>query len=111
MPTADNYRAIPTVFGDARGFSADDAEIHFVPSGLSINGVSQDPPARQPYVTGALVWFYIPGRGRYILSLTPRAELGFAQAGEVRGGAIRFTLGGDLPFGNERQPVEVPLIG
>jgi hypothetical protein len=42
-----------------------------------------------------LVWFYIPGRGRYILSLVPRPELEFHKAGEVRGGRITLTLNGD----------------
>jgi hypothetical protein len=45
--------------------------------------------------TGTLVWFYLPKRGRYILSLAPRPELGFGKAGEVRGGAIRFKMEGD----------------
>jgi hypothetical protein len=40
-------------------------------------------------------WLYVAGHGRYILSLTPRAELGFVKAGEVRGGLITFTLAND----------------
>lgn len=37
----------------------------------------------------------MPGHGRYILALTPRPNLGFVQAGEVRGGIVTFTAGGD----------------
>lgn len=48
-----------------------------------------------PGATGTLVWFYLPKRGRYILSLVPRPELGFAKVGEVRGGTIRFQMAGD----------------
>jgi hypothetical protein len=37
----------------------------------------------------------LPHRGRFILSLAPRSELGFSKAGEVRGGVITFTVGKD----------------
>ena len=46
--------------------------------------------------TGALLWLYLPGRGRYILSLVPRPELDFKVAGEFRGGKAEFTVGTDL---------------
>lgn len=46
-------------------------------------------------VSGALVWFYAPGHGRYVLSLTPRPDLGFVQAGEVRGGLVTFEVDKD----------------
>jgi len=38
-----------------------------------------------------------------VLSLAPRQELGFVKAGELRGGAIIFTIG------NDRFRVESPL--
>jgi len=46
-------------------------------------------------VSGSLVWFYAPGHGRYIFSLTPRPDLGFVQAGEIRGGLATFTVDKD----------------
>jgi hypothetical protein len=48
-----------------------------------------------PDVIGTLVWFYLPSRGRYILSLAPRSDLGFVWAGEVRGGTVSLTVDGD----------------
>jgi hypothetical protein len=87
--------AIPTVSGTAREFSADDAEMHIQQARVSINGVKQELASPSRLATGSLVWFYLPQHGRYVLSLSPRAELGFVRAGEVRGGAVSFTLGDD----------------
>jgi hypothetical protein len=88
-------RAVPTVEGTARDFSAADAEMRLSQLRATINGTPQSITGRAPNVTGSLVWFYLPGRGRYILSLVPRPQLDFQKAGEVRGGAITLTLGGD----------------
>jgi hypothetical protein len=41
---------------------------------------------------GPIVWMYVPGRGRFLLSLTPRS--GFRRAGEVRGTSLRFIVDG-----------------
>ena len=86
-------RPIPTVSGDPRGFSAADAEMQIVQSRVSLNGAMKGVIGRS--VRGSLLWLYLPGHGRYILSLTPRPGLDFKQAGEVRGGAISFALDGD----------------
>jgi hypothetical protein len=86
---------IPTVSGTAREFSVDDAEMHLVQPRITVNGATQDAIRTGPAATGALVWFYLPHRGRFILSLSPRHELGFVKAGEVRGGAVTFTLDKD----------------
>jgi len=88
-------RAVPTVAGTARDFSAADAEMRLSQMRATLNGTPQSTTGRGPNVTGSLVWFYLPARGRYILSLVPRPELDFQKAGEVRGGAITLTLGGD----------------
>ena len=88
-------RAIPTVEGTARDFSAADAEMRLNQPQATLNGTRQSTTGRGSNVMGSLVWFYLPGRGRYILSLVPRPELDFQRAGEVRGGAITLTLGGD----------------
>jgi len=84
---------IPTVPGDPRAFSATDAEMQVVQSRLSFNGALKGVIGRS--VRGSLLWLYLPGHGRYVLSLVPRPGLDFQQAGEVRGGAISFTLAGD----------------
>jgi hypothetical protein len=41
---------------------------------------------------GATMWVYLPGHGRYILSLAPHA--GFARSGTLRAGAIEFSSSG-----------------
>jgi hypothetical protein len=43
--------------------------------------------------TGATLWFAVPDRGRYILSLTPRE--GFPRAGSIRDNVVEFQAGGD----------------
>jgi hypothetical protein len=95
-PGQPGDRAVPTVEGSARDFSAADAEMRLTQPRVTLNGTVQPAAGRvTPNVTGNLVWFYIPGRGRYILSLIPRPELDFHKAGEVRGGRITLTLNGD----------------
>jgi hypothetical protein len=87
--------AVPTVSGTAREFSVDDAEMRIQQARVIINGTPQDFGGPTRMASGSLVWFYLPHHGRYILSLSPRAELGFVKAGEVRGGRITFTVGND----------------
>lgn len=86
--------ATPTVAGPAREFSAGDAEMQIRQPRITLNGGAQ-PLALAPNVGGSLIWLYLPGHGRYVLSLTPRPELKFKQAGEVRGGSVKFTLAKD----------------
>jgi len=90
-----NSRPIPTVSGAARAYSPEDAELHLSQVRIAVNDEIQGAPGHSVNATGPLVWFYLPNRGRYILSLAPHPELGFVQAGEVRGGAITFTEGKD----------------
>jgi len=92
---APNSGAVPTVSGTARNFSVEDAELRLAQTRVKINGVPQEFPGASRVASGTLVWFYLPRRGRFILSLAPRPELGFVKAGEVRGGAVTFTVGKD----------------
>jgi hypothetical protein len=85
----------PTVSGTARDFSVEDAELRLAQARVEINGTPQELLGSARAASGTLVWFYLPHRGRYILSLAPRPELGFVKAGEVRGGVITFTLDKD----------------
>jgi hypothetical protein len=94
-PPAAN-RLLSTISGTPRNFSAADAELQLVQPRVTLNGIPQSTAGRAgPNAGGLLVWFYLPNHGRYVLSLTPRPDLEFKLAGEVRGGAINFTLGGD----------------
>jgi hypothetical protein len=96
LPAAPVNRPIPTVAGNARDFSATDAELQIAQPRVTLNGTSQNSATRgAANVRGSLVWFYLPDHGRYVLSLAPRPDLDFKKAGEVRGGAITFTVGDD----------------
>jgi hypothetical protein len=44
---------------------------------------------------GALVWFYVPGKGRFIFSLIPHSGYDFRKVGVIEENRISFTLGGD----------------
>jgi hypothetical protein len=96
-PIRGPLSTVPPVEGIAREYSAEDAEIELVQPRVSVDGASQDTTTARATesASGALVWFYLPNRGRYVLSLAPRPELGFVKAGEVRGGSITFTLEGE----------------
>jgi len=130
LPTS-RVRVVPSVEGTARDFTAADAEMTLAAPRVMINGTLQQaqrtipPPgipnavvAGQPPIasvaqrsTGALLWLYLPGRGRYILSLVPRPELDFKVAGEFRGGKAEFTVGTDLislESNNEIAPGHAP---
>jgi hypothetical protein len=95
-PGPPGERAVPTVEGAPRDFLAADAEMRLTQPRVTLNGTVQPAAGRAtPSVTGNLVWFYIPGRGRYILSLVPRPELEFHKVGELRGGRITLRLNSD----------------
>lgn len=44
---------------------------------------------------GALLWFYIPERGRFIFSLVPRDGYNFAKVAVLDGNRIEFTVDGE----------------
>jgi hypothetical protein len=97
----DGFQSLPApVFhftpGPARDFVVSDVQLALLSPRLSINGKREPLSERvNASARGTVVWFYLPNRGRYVLSLLPRPELGFRRAGEVRGSTVRFTLGGD----------------
>ncbi|MBV8846137.1 MAG: hypothetical protein JO307_25295 [Bryobacterales bacterium] len=101
----------PTIPGVPRQFVAADAEFKtqlFLR--LSVNG---GPETDLPSARGRLIWFSPSGRGRYILSLVPRPELGFVKAGEARGGYLNLQMGGDsfvLTSGASIAPAGAPYF-
>ncbi|HEX5430847.1 MAG TPA: hypothetical protein VFW83_02675 [Bryobacteraceae bacterium] len=80
------------VSGPARAFSSSDAEIQLAAPRVHIGGSTED-LSSPGSVSGALPWFYLPGRGRFILSLVPRS--GFLQSGEIEGRALSVKDGKD----------------
>jgi hypothetical protein len=45
--------------------------------------------------SGAVIWFYVPGRGRFILSLRPHEGYDFQKMGVIENDQISFTVGTD----------------
>ena len=45
--------------------------------------------------SGSLLWFYVPGRGRFIFSLVPREGYKFRKAGVLEGNKIEFVAKGE----------------
>ena len=76
----------PAVNGPARDFAAEDAEIQISSPRVRVNGVVQAGAATS--AGGPVPWFYLPGRGRYLLSLVARP--GFAPSGVVEGRLIEL---------------------
>jgi hypothetical protein len=97
----DGFESVPApVFhftpGPARDFALSDVQLELVAPRLTINGKPEPSSERvNGSVRGTVVWFYLPKRGRYVLSLLPRSEFGFRRAGEVRGSTARFTIGNE----------------
>ena len=82
--------------GPSRDFKAEDVELTIQSPRLSINGKLDETSTKHfEEMSGAIVWFYAAKRGRFLLSLVPRPELGFRKAGEVRGSSLSFVLGSD----------------
>lgn len=90
-------REFSTALGAPRDFKASDVELRLQSPRVSINGRSEESSLRvteeAAEAQGPVVWFYLPGRGRFALSLAPHP--GFKRAGEVRGTSLRFVVGKD----------------
>ena len=86
-----------TTTAEASDFTPDDGLAAFqfaMPTRFYING--------QPFAggvgfttmrSGATLWFAVPNRGRYVLSLTPRP--GFQKSGTIRDNVVSFQSGAD----------------
>jgi len=82
--------------GAPRDFTVEDVYLRLHEPRVFLNGTFQESSARTlGDEAGAVVWIYIPGRGRFLLSVVPNARLGFQRVGEIRGSSLRFTIGGE----------------
>ena len=59
---------------------------------LLINGSLVNKSKSTIGFTGALIWFYVPDRGRFIFSLVPREGYEFAKVAVLDGNKIEFTI-------------------
>ncbi len=73
-----------------RDFTADSVELAVRDFRLTLNNklIGGGRPTRG--CAGSLVWFYVPGRGRFIFSLVPRAGYDFQKSGMIIDNSIRF---------------------
>src|SRR5689334_21989407 len=62
---------------------------------LTINGNLVGQIKSRIGASGALLWLYVPDRGRFIFSLVPREGYDFAKVAVLDGNRIEFTLNGE----------------
>ena len=75
-------------------YYAADAEFNLTHPHFRVNGVAYEAMAEIPEtIRGPLLWVYVPGYGKYVLSLHPSSSLGFERGGEVSGNSMAFTSG------------------
>jgi hypothetical protein len=86
---------IRTIEGPARDFSGGEPAMKIWLPDMTINGVAGLSSIAAIHMTSWLPWIYLPGRGRFILSLLPLLDAGFSLAGESRGSVIRLKAGQD----------------
>jgi hypothetical protein len=79
----------------ARDFSLDAVAMEMRDYSLLVNDQLIATGKSKTGSTGALLWIYIPGRGRFIFSLVARADYPFQKAGTVAANRIEFNLNGD----------------
>jgi hypothetical protein len=101
------YGRIPTITGTPRPFTPGDAELRLVEPSLKVNGSLVSPAGSLKTASGRLIYLHLPGKGRYVLSLADRPELGFTRAGEASGGSLRWAVDDDT-FSVESSAVIAP---
>ena len=79
--------------GAARDVYADD-DLTIAQPRVRKNGVALELSEVSGSLAGPVLWIYVPGEGRYVLSLKQRA--GFKRVGEVVGNSVRFNVGGNV---------------
>src|SRR5215469_9605713 len=77
---------------EARDFSLADVELDVMDPQVTVNEKAA-PPLGGGGFSGAVVWLYLPGQGRLVLSLAPREDFGFAKSGVVSGNSMLIHAG------------------
>ena len=79
-----------------RDLSVADVQLRLDDFRIIVNGTVLDASTRVGgSISGAALWFYVPERGRFVMSLLPNANFGFRRAGEVTNALLSFTDGSD----------------
>jgi hypothetical protein len=79
-----------------RDFTLDSVELAVRDYKLYINGRRVGGGRPSQGFAGALIWFYVPDKGRFIFSLTPRAGYDFEKVARIEDNKISFTIGEDV---------------
>jgi hypothetical protein len=89
-----------------RDFTLGNVELAMRDYKLTINGepVGGGQKAARGFA-GALIWFYVPERGRFIVSLMPHEGYDFQKVGRIENNKISFALGGDVYEWTSSAPV------
>jgi hypothetical protein len=80
----------------ARDFTLDSVEMAVKDYKLYLNGRRVGGGRPSQGFTGTLIWFYVPDKGRFIFSLTPRAGYEFEKVAQIEDNKISFTIGEDV---------------
>jgi hypothetical protein len=89
-----------------RDFQVSDVILHLVIPTLRANDAAVAPAVVADQVIARnLVWLSIPGRGRFLLSLSPHAGYAFQKAGVANGFEISFSWNGDRYWCLSKAPV------
>lgn len=80
----------------ARDFTLDSVEMAVKDYKLYLNGRRVGGGRPSQGFTGALLWFYVPDRGRFIFSLTQREGYEFEKVAQIEDNKISFTIGEDV---------------
>lgn len=94
--SANPFRApeVPFTYPPPRDFTLSNVELAMRDFKLRVNGEDAQTKNAARECKGALVWFYVPGRGRFIFSLAPHAGYDFRKIGVIEDNKISFALEG-----------------
>ena len=78
-----------------RDFAIDAVELAVKDYRLLVNGSVVSVGKSTKTLAGTLLWFYVPARGRFIVSLVPREGYEFQKIGIIEDNRIEFTASGN----------------
>jgi hypothetical protein len=84
------------IAGAPRDFGLEDVRMSLTGPRVAVNGKTVDSAHWEAHgLAGSVIWIYLPGRGRFLMSIARHDALGFRSAGEVRGSTMKFTWNND----------------
>lgn len=86
----------PSLSGPARDFSLSDVQLIMRDHQLFINGELATGKNNSGSCAGEFIYFYLPGRGRFIFSIKPHKGYRFQKIGAIHHNKISFSIGGDV---------------